>query len=207
MKRRILLSFFAATMLLGTTHAANPSIELQPFAGYAFQSTVYGYDGSATIDDGLTYGGTLSVVLNKRASIDLTYSREDVSAYAETYYYGPLISKRTDFASNYILIGGTKLFPVGSGQTSLYGGLGIGAAIYNWEDGSTTRFAGGAKLGVKSMFSERIGIFAQGTANFPMIFSGTSLWWSPGSGTSVAVSSVVPFWQFGLSGGLVIQLN
>jgi hypothetical protein len=61
--------------------------------------------------------------------------------------------------------------------------------------------------GVKYFFTPGVGQRLQADLTFPVTNVGGSLWWSPGSGTSVGVSSYVPFLQFGFTGGLVLKLK
>jgi hypothetical protein len=69
-----------------------------------------------------------------------------------------------------------------------------------------TKFAAGISGGFKYALNNNIGLRLQANLNFPIIDAGASLWWSPGSGVDVGVSSYTPIMQFGFTGGLVFML-
>lgn len=70
-----------------------------------------------------------------------------------------------------------------------------------------TRFAVGLNVGGAYYFTEQLGLRIQANLNAPVTDIGANLWWSPGSGIDVGVSSYTPVLQFGFTGGLVVRLN
>ena len=73
--------------------------------------------------------------------------------------------------------------------------------------GTTTKFSVGLNGGVKYFLSDIIGIRIMAILNMPITDVSGGFWWSSGGGTSIGLSSNVPFLQFGFMGGLVINLN
>lgn len=201
--------FLLATVLFATcTISWAQGLQLYPFAGYTFADRFPISGGTARIGDGFTYGGALAFVVSDYYAVELKYSRmdADVSAYSP---YNNIDIYGEPVSLNYILLGGSKLFPV-SEEAILFSGLNLGVGIMGSKDdtfNTITKFAAGINAGVKYFFTKSAGIRLQANLDFPVTDVGGSLWWSPGSGTQVGVSSYVPFLQFGFTGGLVLKLK
>lgn len=181
-------------------------LQIAPFAGYTFADKFRFDRGNARIGDGFTYGGTLSLLLRNSTSVNLTYSRQDCDFYAFSDYYDIDIDGR--ISANYIFLGASEMYNV-SNEFSLFAGSNVGMAVYSGQSRdleTKTHFAVGFNAGLNYFFTEQVGIRLQGTLNFPITNLDAVFWWGTG-GSSVGVSSRVPFLQFGLLGGLVFNLN
>lgn len=203
MKKTILL---AALSVILTQLTIAQNIQFTPVAGYSFCDKFHFYQGNAKIGDGFTYGGYLSFGINRHVALELSYIRQDCDAYAYSDYHN--ISLNEPISSNYILLGASKLFSM-SEEMTLFTGGGFGMGIYSGktaEIGSITKFAVGLNGGMKYLFTDVFGIRLQANLFFPVTDLSGSLWWGPG-GTSVGVSSRIPFVQFGFTGGFIFNIN
>jgi len=182
-------------------------IQLIPFAGYTFGDKFNFDQGTARIGDGFTYGGTLSLVDRELSALELTYSRQNADASAYSEYHN--INVNEPVSINYILLGGSKLWPL-SERFILFAGMGMGVGIIGSKAdtfSTLTKFAVGANGGVKYYFNRKIGVRLQSNLNFPFTKVGGTLWWDTENNTQAGATSVVPFIQFGFTGGLVFNLN
>jgi hypothetical protein len=200
--------FLFLGMLLATYGLLNAQkLQLAPFAGYTFADKFRIDRGDARIGDGFTYGGTLSYMFRNSTSVGLTYSRQDCDFYAFSDYHD--IDVDGEISANYIFIGANEMYNVTS-ELALFAGSNVGMAVYSGKtrdlDTKKTHFAVGFNLGMDYFFTEKTGIRLQGNLNFPITNLDAVFWWGSG-GSSVGVSSRVPFLQFGLLGGLVFNLN
>ncbi|RKD90317.1 hypothetical protein [Mangrovibacterium diazotrophicum] len=198
---------FTAILLLTTGSLKAQELFITPFAGYTFADGFNFNRGRAKIGDGFTYGGIISYVVDNRMSLELTYSREDCHAMAYSSYWG--IDVYEPISANYILVGGSRLLPF-SEKFSAFIGPNIGVGIYSGKSGDVgtkTKFAFALNGGCRYMFTDRVGFRIQANLNMPITDVGGSLWWDSTSGTSVGISSRVPFVQFGFTGGLTFNIN
>jgi hypothetical protein len=204
MKKIILICFLLFTVAISSQAQ---SIEINPFAGYNFGDKFYIYGGNARIGDGFTYGGTLTLVAGEYNAIELTYMRTDMTVNAYSNYLGFDISDPS--SSNYIVIGGSRLFPV-TDKLIPYAGANIGLGIFasrNDTYSSVEKLAVGLDAGLKLFLTDKVGLRLQSNLYFPVTNVGAGLWWSSGGGTSVGASGSVPFVQFGFTGGLIFKIK
>ncbi len=203
MKKHFIITILLLSSLL-TVRAQ--SIDIFAFSGYTFADKFPITGGSAKIHDGHTFGGSVSYNLSEYYAFEIMYSRQESRATAFSKYQN--IDTDEPISVNYILAGGNRLASI-SEQASFYGGIKLGAVVYaaklNTRD-NITKFAAGLSGGFKYTFSKHIGLRLQANLNFPIVDAGASLWWSPGSGVDVGVSSYTPIMQFGFTGGLVFNL-
>ena len=204
MKKHILAGLLLITCL---PFAKGQHLQLSAFSGYTFQDRIDFHNGEARISGGHTYGGMFSLVLHEAVELELLYSRQDATASA--YSSSEDIDESGPVSVNYILAGGNKLFHA-SGKLKLFGGGKAGVGIIASKDGNfdtITKFSVHLGAGMKYFITPGVGIRIQGNLTFPVVNAGGSLWWSPGGGTHVGVSSWSPLLQFGFTGGLVFNLN
>jgi hypothetical protein len=204
MKKLLLL--FTCILLIALS-SKSQSVELTPFAGYTFRSTVNITGGQARVEDGFTYGGALTIAPSQYNAIEISYYRYSTDATAQSSYTGFEFGS-TPVNVNYMFIGGQRLFPA-SDMVTGFTGFNIGSAWLGSGNNSfstITKFAMGIDAGVKIMASEKVGIRLQTNFNFPISGSGGSYYWGTG-GSGVALTGYVPIWSFGFTGGLIFKIK
>jgi hypothetical protein len=195
----ILVSLFSSKSLAQT-------YELTPFIGYTFADKFNFDQGTASVGDGFTYGATLSMISDKVNALEFTYSRLEstVSAYSEYHQ----IDMSSPSGVNYILVGGTRLFPLRRVPTEFFAGVNFGVIILGSKSNefeTLTKMAVGFNGGIKYYFSKAIGIRIQPNLNFPITNPGSEYWWNPATGDQAEVPSKVPFLQFGILAGVIYK--
>ncbi|RLD35398.1 MAG: hypothetical protein DRI83_06855 [Bacteroidetes bacterium] len=185
-------------------------VEIVPFAGYMFGGSVNYYEGKLKIDNGVNYGVSVLVPVHQLLDIEINYTRMDSKASFSKYAGYPLLeNKETTMATNYIQIGGISKFYSQNTKVTPFGSLSIGATWFSPTDGSfqdVWRFSAALGLGVKIMFSDRIGIMLRGRLLMPMYFGGVGVYAGTG-GSGVSVNSVVAPLQGDFNGGLIIKIG
>ena len=185
-------------------------VEIVPFAGYMFGGSVNYYEGKLKIDNGVNYGVSVLVPMHHLLDIEINYTRMDSKASFSKYAGYPLLeNKETTMATNYIQIGGISKFYSQNTKVTPFGSLSIGATWFSPTDGSfqdVWRFSAALGLGVKMMFSDRIGIMLRGRLLMPMYFGGVGVYAGTG-GSGVSVNSVVAPLQGDFNGGLIIKIG
>lgn len=174
-------------------------IEVSPFVGYTFGDKFY----AGRVGDGMSYGASIAYPIRRFASIEFTYMGQQGTA--ESYYS----KMKADMNSNYFLLGLVKNIPVAQ-AISVYGGGAIGIASYNTVFENTdamVKFGVGFKAGVKFWLNDKVAIFTQINANFPVTDVNADVWWTLGGGPDAGLSTSVPFTQFGFNAGLAIKLG
>lgn len=182
--------------------------ELTPFSGYTFKHSFDIYGGEAAIEDGHTFGGMLGFLLSPNYALELLYSRQLANVTARSAFLGERF--REDAAISYILVGGSRVFPSASSKAQFTSGLKLGVGILSSPDNAFSdevKFAASGNFGFKYFFVEQVGLSLGSRIFFPIIDTGASLWWSPGGGTQVGVSTWSPIVQLNLYGGLVFRLG
>jgi len=180
------------------------SLEVTPFSGYTLRSTFDVPGGSMRVYGNHTFGGILTYNINPRYGIEFMYSRQSTEADSRSIY---LDARGVPVAVVYTTLGGLKQFPV-SEQVIPFAGLNLGVAglipqTRQYEDG--WRFAVGAKVGSKFMFSEAVGLRLQAAMNMPVQGFGSSFYFGTG-GAGVGVGTYSTIFQFTFTGGLVLRL-
>ena len=185
-------------------------VEIVPFAGYMFGGSVNYYEGKLKIDNGVNYGVSVLVPMHQLLDIEINYTRMDSKASFSKYAGYPLLeNKETTMATNYIQIGGISKFYSQNTKVTPFGSFSLGATWFSPTDGSfqdVWRFSAALGLGVKMMFSDRIGIMLRGRLLMPMYFGGVGVYAGTG-GSGVSVNSVVAPLQGDFNGGLIIKIG
>ena len=214
------------TILFPALMFSQGGVEIVPFAGYMFGGSVkysyyyggYNYSPKLDLKDGLNYGLSVLVPVQSLVDLELNWTRMDkVKAILTTGgYSGPEFSEDELYvSSNYFQIGAISKFYQGSSVAQPFGSLSLGAT---WFDTSPTsqsdytsyqdvwKFSVTLGLGVKVMFSERIGIMLRGRLMMPMTFGGTSFYVGTG-GSGMSLNGWVSPLQGDFNGGLIIKVG
>jgi hypothetical protein len=185
-------------------------VELVPFGGYMFGGSVNYYEGKLKIENGGNYGVALLVPVQELVDVEVNYTRMDSRATFSPYSgYPDLSYAETNLATNYFQVGGISKFYTQQTTVTPFGSLSLGATWFDPEDSQyqdVWRFSVTAGLGIKAMFSDRVGIMLRGRLMMPMIFSGGSLYVGTG-GSGFSLGSFIAPLQGDFNGGLVIKLG
>lgn len=203
--KKLLLALIISFLSLSQIMAQG--VEITPFTGYTFQAGFNISGGRAFLRDGQNWGGMLGFSVNDFTEVELGYSYQGTSAVARSVN----LQENIDIAAqvHYATLGVNRLFPTSDKMTFFAGAkMGTGTLAFpNGESRNFTRFSAGFQGGMKYYASDRVGIRLQANLMMPILAVGTSLWWSPGAGTSVGLSGWSPIAQFGFTGGLVFRLQ
>jgi hypothetical protein len=182
-------------------------VELVPFAGYMFGGKIKYIQGDIKLDNGMDYGISILIPTASRVEVELNYTRmESQATFTPNLGYPLLERKQSNVATNYFQIGGLSKFSEGSMATP-FGSYSLGATWFHSEDyGDEWRFSIVLGLGVKLMFSDRVGIILRGRLMMPMIFGGAGFGFGTG-GAGIYASSFVAPWQGDFHGGLIFKIG
>lgn len=196
----MLISFIVLSMMV--TSATAQGLKVTPFGGYTIQDKVYGYYGDVIIGDGAHYGATLSYEKSSNLAVDLTYSYQSTTFGVKDYSIGVGQTGNYTGSVSYLMLG-SKHSPDFNAKLSPYGGVMLGAAIFNSKVTSETwKFAVGAKLGAVYHINEKFGIMIQTQLMIPV--QGLGAYFGTG-GAGVSTTSTAT--QLGFTGGLEIKLR
>jgi len=217
------------TLIFPALMFSQGGVEIVPFAGYMFGGSVkYSYyyynsyyEPKLNIENGLNYGLSVLVPVQSLVDLELNWTRMDkVKAVFTTGGYSgdpddPFQGDEIYVSTNYFQIGGISKFYKGSSVAQPFGSFSLGAT---WFDTSPTsesdltsyddvwKFSIALGLGVKIMFSERVGIMLRGRLLMPMTFSGAGFYVGTG-GSGMTMNSWVQPLQGDFNGGLIIKLG
>lgn len=189
---------------------AQGGVEIVPFAGYMFGGSINYYEGKLKLENGLNYGVSLLVPVHQLLDVEVNYTRMvSKASFSPSYGYPNVQYAETDLSTNYIQVGGISKFYSQNTQITPFGSLSIGATWFTpVEENFNTvwRFSAAVGLGVKVMFTDRIGIMLRGRLLMPMFFGGVGVYAGTG-GSGVSVNSVVAPLQGDFNGGLIIKIG
>lgn len=208
MKKGLLLSGLLMVIATATVWA-QPSITLLTFESYTFPDKFDTEYGSGKIEDGFQWGGGLEIGMGETAAIELIYQNLKTTAYYSGYYSVNDPKRSGNIGVNYIMLGATKYAPV-SDKVSGFGTVDMGVAWSNPDTElaveSATKFAIGARLGVRIMASEKVSLRIHGQVFSPVQWAGGGFFvGTGGSGAGVSTGSTI--WQFNLGGSLNYRLK
>jgi len=187
-------------------------VEIVPFAGYMFGGSINYYQGKLKLDNGLDYGGSLIIPVKQVVSLELNYTHMSSELSFDAYPSYPLYSDdNATTSTNYIQIGTIKDMTINNDKVTPFGSFSLGATWYS-SDSYTTAwfFSVTAGLGLKVMFSDRVGIMLRGRLMLPMMWGGTSAYYgfgTGGSGGGLTIDTYSSFVQGDFNGGLVFVLG
>jgi hypothetical protein len=194
-------------VLLTVSDINAQKIDISVMSGYTFRNRIDIYRGRATIDDGHAMNAMIGFSVTDYNEIEVQYYLQPTRVTAYSSELDEDIDEKANF--HYILAGGNRIAPI-SDVVQAYGGLKLGMAIIGSptnDFSDVTKFAFGFGGGLKIFPTDIVGIRIGAQLLLPVFSAGGSLWWSPGSGTSVGVSTWSPIAQFNLQGGLVFRLG
>lgn len=210
------LKLLLLSILFPAVIFAQGGVELVPFAGYMFGGSVNYYEGKLNISNGLNYGISVLVPVQPLIDIELNWTRMEQVKATFNPYYAIYSYDEIDLITNYFQLGAISKFYRSSGsKVQPFGSLTLGAtwfepsrnansAYTNYDD--VWRFSITAGLGVKIMFTERVGIMLRGRLLMPMSWGGTSFYVGTG-GSGFAVNTWVAPFQGDFNGGLIIKVG
>ncbi|QTN38055.1 outer membrane beta-barrel protein [Cryomorphaceae bacterium] len=202
MKRTLLVLLMAT---FGFATQAQNAIELQPYVGFQFGNTIHAYDGVVKTQDGLDWGGSLSIEVRPGVYLELMYSRMETDMRIDEYY-GPS-TPLFDIDIQYFQIGG--LVEQSIGQVAPFGTFTLGAVDYDPQDSrfvNETQFAITFGGGIKYFVSDNIGIRLQARAMMPLYFGGFGFFCGTGGCGGSAYTTSYTF-AADLTGGLIFRLG
>ncbi len=200
-KAAVIVSLLLATM--ASLPAIAQGVKITPFYGYTVQDKVHGYYGDVTIGDGSHYGATLTYEKSSNMAVDLMYSYQSTSFGVKILTPGTGYPSGTYSGSvSYLMLGSRHSMDFNA-KVAPYGGLLIGAAIFNSDVTSETwKFAVGGKLGLVYHVNEKFGIMLQTQLLVPV--QGVGVYFGTGGAGASTTSSAT---QLGFTGGLEIKLR
>ena len=191
-------------------------VYLNGYALYAFDDSFDSYYSGgryyeAKIKGGLQWGAGVEYRVQPETGVELLYLRQDTNA--PTSYFA-LEQKFTDFdlGINYIMVGGNRHMPIGTGNVEGDFGLMVGMIIADLNDPNSsysdtaTKFAWGLRGGVTVWATEKVGIKLQAQLLSAVQSMGGGFYFGTG-GAGAGLSSYSTIYQFGLGGGLAFNLN
>ena len=196
-------------------------VELVPFAGYMFGGSLNFVEGKLNLDNGMNYGLSILVPVQTLVDVELNYTRMDSKASFSPYwpYTEPPYNyeyHQTDLATNYFHIGAISKFYTRDTKAQPFGSFSLGATWFQPKETSTYpdglnfgdvwKFSVNLGLGVKIMFSDRVGIMLRGRLMMPMTFGGGSFYVGTG-GSGFALGTWIAPLQGDFNGGLIIKLG
>ncbi len=204
--KRIKLLFIVA--LIPLFSIAQGGAEIIPFAGYMFGGSVNFYEGKYKITDGVDYGLSVLVPIREVVDVELNYTRMDSEGKFTAYSgYPGFVDKQTVMSTNYFQVGAVKAFTKQNPKIIPFGSFSLGATWFDFTDYQDAwLFSITAGLGVKFMFSSRVGIMLRGRFMMPMFFGGVGFYAGTG-GAGVGLNSYAAIIQGDFNGGLIIKVG
>jgi hypothetical protein len=186
-------------LLLGATQARAQSVQITPFAGYAFGGSVWSSDKAEeySFDASLAYGGTLNFAVNESWRFELLYSRQ------ETKLGGDGLSPSFDVTIERYLAGFQE--EKGEGNVRYFGTFWLGATrfvpgLHGF--GSESRFGGGVGLGVKTFPVKNVGLRFEARGFYTLVKSEGGAFCS--NGECLFAFAGTGLWQGDVSAGLIL---
>jgi len=184
-------------------------VEFVPFAGYMFGGSIKYYEGKLKIENGMDYGASLLVPVHNLLDVEINYTRMESKASFSPYVGYGLDYVETNLVTNYIQVGAISKFYTQQTKAEPFGSFTLGATWFSPDDNSFSdvwRFSIALGLGVKMMFSDRVGIMLRGRLMLPMTFNGVGIYGGTG-GAGVSLNSWVAPVQGDFNGGLIFKLG
>jgi opacity protein-like surface antigen len=189
----------AAALLAAAAGARAQSVQITPFAGYAFGGSVRdtALEEKRSFDAALAYGGAIDFRLNEGWQFELLYSRQptklggglgpSLDVTIERYLAGIQEEKGEEGGPRWFgtfWLGATRFIP------------GVGGFD------SETRFGGGVGLGVKTFFAKNVGLRLEARGFYTLVKSDGGTFCV--NGDCLFVFSGTGLWQGDVSGGLIL---
>jgi hypothetical protein len=177
-----------------------PKVQITPFAGYQFGGSVSSelFDSKYSFGSGLNYGGTIDFAISHSWRLELYYSRQDTQLEASRANLDLF-----DLKIERLMVG--LLEEKGEGSVKYFGSLLLGATRYQPGTGDfsdSTHFTAGLGLGVKTFFTDNVGLRLEGHAFYTVVESNGGMFCV--DGTCLFNFSGRGIWQGDLAAGLII---
>lgn len=214
--KKSLLVFFLAVI---SSAVMGQELRLNTYGGYVFDNRVDSYFSSSsfydgTIKAGFRWGAGLEYHIPGKGAIELQYLRQDTNA-PTTYQDGGFLGGElqfTDFdlALNWIMLNGTRYFPVNE-TIEPFVGAGIGMGIFaldnpdNGNSTNATKFAWNIRGGTNIWLAENVALRVQASLFSAVQSFGGGLYFGTG-GVGAGLSTYSTMYQFGFDGGLVFRI-
>lgn len=184
--------------------AQDQPVRLNLYGGYTFAdkfnfSGYVGYD-QAKIDEAAHFGAGLEFEFKPRTALEIYYQQQNTTG----RLLGALNDVSTDVNVSYIMLGGMQY--AGNDRIKGYGGLLVGAAIFNSDEASSTKLGIGGRLGLLITPNERIGIRLGAQLLSAVQGVGGGFYFGTG-GAGAGVSTYSSLYQFGFFGGIALTLG
>lgn len=204
MTRQFTRIFLLTILLCGVANTLfAQQLHLNGFYGYTFRERVNisgTYNGlrynSVVMEDGAHFGGSLEFEFRPDVAIDIRYQLQQTTGFAD---HG--ISRTPFDLDVHFITMGLLRYTEFSDKASGFGGLMIGAGIFDSDKFYTSNFSIGVQGGVLVKFSDALGLKLGAQVMSPVQGAGGGLFFGTG-GVSVGVSTFSTVFQFGFTGGL-----
>jgi opacity protein-like surface antigen len=199
--------------------AISQELRLNTYGGYVFDDRVDSYFSNSSYYDGVIKGGFqwgagLEYHIPGKGAIELQYLRQDTNA-PTIYQDGGIFNgsiQNTDFdlALNWIMLNGTRYFPV-SEMVEPFVGAGIGMGIFALENPENNRSSNATKLawsvrgGTNIWLAENVAFRVQASLMSAVQSVGGGFYFGTG-GSGAGLSTYSSMYQFGFEGGLVFRI-
>lgn len=197
----LILSAILATF---TALGQNQPVRLNFYGGYTFAdkfnfSGYPGYD-QAKIDEAGHFGGGLEIEIRPMMGVEIYYQQQPTQ--------GRLLGTSDEFSEDvnvsYLMLGGLRY--AGNQRIRGFAGLMAGAAFFNSDDVSSTKFGWGGRLGLLVSPNKKVGIrLGAQVLSAVQGLSGGMYFGTGGAGAGVTTYSTL--FQFGLFGGVALTLG
>jgi len=174
-----------------------PTVQIAPFVGYQFGGSVFSeiLDRKVSLESAMSWGGSIDFAISQSWRLELYYSRQDNQL--ETPF------EPFDARVERLMVG--LMEEKGEGNVKVFGSVLLGAARFVPGDGdlsSETYFSAGLGLGVKSFFTDNVGLRLEGHAFYTVVESGGGMFCT--AGTCLFSFSGRGLWQGDVAAGLII---
>ena len=184
-------------------------VEIVPNIGYMFGGSIKYYEGKLKVYDGMDYGVSILIPVQSLVDVEINYTRMDSKAKFTSYSGFPLYPdyEVSNLSTNYFQIGGISKFYSQNTKVTPFGSLSLGATLFSSPDITDVwRFSATAGLGVKIMFSDRVGLMLRGRLLMPMSFGGAGFYFGSG-GSGLTMNSYIAPFQGDFNAGLIIKVG
>jgi hypothetical protein len=198
-RRVFLAAFLAFAWALAGADGRAQSVQITPFAGYAFGGSVRDavLDGERSFEPALAYGGAVSFPVSESWRFELFYSRQPTRVEGG-------VRPSFDVTIERYLAGFQE--EKGEGErVRWFGSVWLGATRFAPGLGgfdSETRFGGGVGLGVKTFFAKNVGLRLEARALYTLVSGEGGVLCV--SGDCLFVFSGNGLWQGDVSAGLIL---
>ncbi len=212
-----IITLFSLIISAMTASAQLEGIRLNGYSAYVFDNSFDTYYSSnqymrGKILGGFQWGVGLEFLPSEDYGIEILYYRQDTGAPISYEYSSVLGERKIELGVNYIMAGGVRYLNTGGGKLQPYGGLLLGAVIFENkepqinEESSYAKFGWGARLGVNIWATEKVALKLQAQLLSAVQGFGGGLYLGTG-GAGAGVSTYSTLYQFSLGGGLGFKIG